>query len=111
MIRKHISILATTVVFTLLYLGASAAYPGIFSLHVFINLLNDNAFLGLTALGMTLVILSGGIDLSVGAMIGFTSIFIATLVQMHGVHPLLAMSSALTIGTAFGGCMGFLIAR
>ena len=109
-VRKHISILATAAVFALLYLGASIAYKGFFSWGVFVDLLNDNAFLGLAAIGMTFVILSGGIDLSVGAMIGFTSIFIATLIQVHHVHPALAILMALAIGTAFGAGMGYIIA-
>ena len=50
----------------------------LFSLQVAVNLIGDNAFLGIAAVGMTLVILAGGIDLSVGAAIGCTSIFLAT---------------------------------
>ena len=41
------------------------------------NLLTDNAFLGILAVGMTFVILSGGIDLSVGSVIAFTAVFLA----------------------------------
>ena len=41
------------------------------------NLLTDNAFLGIVAIGMTFVIISGGIDLSVGSVIGFTTVFVA----------------------------------
>jgi len=54
------------------------------------------------------VILAGGIDLSAGAMVGFTSILIARLTEQQ-VHPLLAMAAALAIGTGFGACMGALI--
>ena len=108
--RKHVPLIATVSVFALLYLGASLAYPGFFSWRVFFNLLNDNAFLGLAALGMTFVILSGGIDLSVGAMIGFISILIATLVQGHHVHPALAIAIAIACGTLIGATMGCLIA-
>jgi len=109
--RKHIPILATVGVFLLLYAGASVWFRdrGFLSPEVFIDLFHDNAFLGVAAVGMTFVILSGGIDLSVGAMVGFTSIFMATLVEKHGVHPGGAMALALLIGTAFGAAMGCVI--
>jgi simple sugar transport system permease protein len=108
--KKHIPIAATLSVFALIYIGASITFEGFFSWSVFSNLLNDNSFLGLAAIGMTFVILSGGIDLSVGAMIGFTSIFIATLIQKHGVNPALAVAAALAVGSLFGAAMGCLIA-
>jgi ribose/xylose/arabinose/galactoside ABC-type transport system permease subunit len=44
---------------------------------VICNILTDNAFLGIIAVGMTFVILSGGIDLSVGSVIAFTGVFLA----------------------------------
>jgi ribose/xylose/arabinose/galactoside ABC-type transport system permease subunit len=47
----------------------------------FFNLWIDNAFLLITSIGMTFVILSGGIDLSVGAVIAFTTVFSAFLLQ------------------------------
>lgn len=108
--KKQIPLAATLAVFALLYAGASVSFEGFFSWRVFTNLLNDNAFLGLAAVGMTFVILSGGIDLSVGAMIGFTSIFIATLIQNHHVHPALAIVAALAAGSLLGATMGCLIA-
>jgi len=70
--------------------------------------LKENAFLGLAAIGMTFVILAGGIDLSVGAMIGFSSILIAKL-SAQQVHPMLAIAVALVLGTGLGAGMGALI--
>src|SRR5207244_8495685 len=96
------------VVLVVFYAGASFRYTGFFSWAVFANLLRDNSFLGLAAIGMTFVILAGGIDLSVGAMVGFTSIWIARLTDLH-VHPLLAIATALAVGTGFGAGMGALI--
>jgi len=79
------------------------------SLRVAVNLAGDNAFLGIAAVGATFVILSGGIDLSVGAVVAFTSIFIASLVERHGMNPFAAMTLALIVGAAFGTGMGCLI--
>lgn len=106
---KHVPLLATTAVCVMLYALASALYPGFFTLRVFINLLADNAFLGIIAVGMTLVIISGGIDLSVGAVMALCSIVIAILMQQHHVHPLAAILTGLGIGTGIGFLMGCII--
>lgn len=108
-LRNRVPILATTAVCLLLYAAAAIRYDGFFSTGVFLNLLGDNSFLGLAAVGMTFVILSGGIDLSVGAMIGLGSILIARLTMHAGWHPLAAIALVLVLGTVFGGGMGVLI--
>lgn len=82
----------------------------VFSLGILVNLLGDNAFLGVAAVGMTFVILSGGIDLSVGAMIGFASVALATMVETHGLSPGLAIGLIVGFGTGFGALMGGLVA-
>ncbi|MBI2927064.1 MAG: sugar ABC transporter permease YjfF [Verrucomicrobia bacterium] len=106
--RTHLPLLATVAVFVLLYAAAAMRYEGFLSARVFTNLLRDNAFLGLAAIGMTFVILSGGIDLSVGAMIGFTSILIGKLIAA-GWHPAFAILLALAAGAGAGAGMGALI--
>lgn len=106
---KYIPLLATAGVLAVLYVAGGLAYPGFFSLRVAKDLVGDNAFLGVAAVGATFVILSGGIDLSVGAMVAFTSILVAALVGQHGVHPLAAVAIALALGAAFGAAMGGLI--
>lgn len=97
---------ATAIIFLLAYLASVLQYPGMFSTRVLGNFLTDNAFLGITAVGMTFVILSGGIDLSVGAVIGFTGVVIAVLVTWYGFHPLIAFAVVLGISAAFGASMG-----
>jgi len=86
------------------------AFPHFASIAVVRNLLVDNAFLGVAAIGATFVILSGGIDLSVGSVMAFTSILTATLVEVWHVHPLAAMAAALIVGAGFGTLQGVLIA-
>lgn len=97
---------ATTAIFILAYLMAVAQFPAMMSTRVMGNLLTDNAFLGIAAVGMTFVILSGGIDLSVGAVIGFTTVLIAVLIMWVGMHPLAAFAVALIVAAAFGAAMG-----
>jgi simple sugar transport system permease protein len=89
----------------------SVAFPHFASLAVVRNLLVDNAFLGIAAIGATFVILSGGIDLSVGSVMAFTSILVASLIERGHVHPLAAFGLAITAGLVFGAVQGLLIVR
>lgn len=107
--QRNIPILATFGVFFLIYLIGSVMYQNFFSLRVFTNLFYDNAFVGVIAVGMTFVIISGGIDLSVGSVIAFTGVFMARLVMEYQVHPMLAILLALVIGAILGFVMGCLI--
>lgn len=108
-LRARLPQLTTAAVLVALYATACFLYEGFFSLRGAVNLLTDNAALGISAVGMTLVIFSGGIDLSVGAVAGFTSIFTATLIEQHHVHPLVAALAALAIGAMLGAGMGAII--
>ena len=105
---KYISLLATALVLIALYTVGCVSFPNFGSLRVAVNLVGDNAFLGVAAIGATFVILSGGIDLSVGAAVAFTSILIASLVG-SGMNPFVAIVIALLIGAIFGTAMGCLI--
>ncbi|MDB6454811.1 galactofuranose ABC transporter, permease protein YjfF [Falsirhodobacter sp. 20TX0035] len=109
MIRtRTLPFVATVAIFLAAYALCVAQFPNMLSTRVLGNLLTDNAFLGIAAVGMTFVILSGGIDLSVGAVIAFTSVFVAVTVRA-GVHPALAFVLALALATAFGAAMGLMI--
>ncbi|NKK99676.1 sugar ABC transporter permease YjfF [Rhizobium leguminosarum bv. viciae] len=106
---KYLPLLATIVIFVFAYAGCALQYPNILSTRVIGNLLTDNAFLGIAAVGMTFVIISGGIDLSIGSVIAFTGVFLAVILQNTSIHPLLAFALVLVITTAFGGIMGAII--
>jgi ribose/xylose/arabinose/galactoside ABC-type transport system permease subunit len=104
--------LAVTIALFIAMAGAGGVlYDGFLSPQVFLNLLIDNAFLCIAAVGMTFVILTGGIDLSVGAVIALTTMVSATLVERHGVHPALAIPLVLILGAGFGMLQGFLVQR
>jgi ribose/xylose/arabinose/galactoside ABC-type transport system permease subunit len=60
---------------------------------------------------MTFVILSGGIDLSVGSVIALTTMVSAWLVEKHQWPPLVVIPLVLLMGTLFGAFMGLLIQR
>ncbi|MFC1806302.1 sugar ABC transporter permease YjfF, partial [Planctomycetota bacterium] len=106
--HKYIPLFSTVVVWVLLYVTASVMYRGFFSLQVFVNFFSDNSFLGIIAVGMTFVILSGGIDLSVGSMLALCSIVMAVLMQ-RGVPPAVAIAIVLALGTTLGASMGCLV--
>lgn len=108
-ISRLTPVLATTAVFLAGFLLCSAVYPNFVSLRVVMNLLTDNAFLGIVAVGMTFVIISGGIDLSVGSVIGFTTVFLALAIERWGVPPLAAFVLILILCAAFGAAMGAVI--
>jgi ribose/xylose/arabinose/galactoside ABC-type transport system permease subunit len=109
MSRSLRPLVATAVIFAIAYALAVLQFPTMFSTRVLGNFLTDNAFLGIAAVGMTFVIISGGIDLSVGAVIGFTGVLVAVLITWLGLHPLLAFVIALAVAAAFGTAMGLAI--
>ncbi len=105
----HLPILTTALVLAALLGTFSLAFRGFLSPLMAVNLFINNAHLGVIAIGMTFVILSGGIDLSVGAVMAGTAVLVATAVQQHGIHPAAAVALALASGTLFGAGMGALI--
>ncbi len=107
--RERVPIIATAAVCLLLYIAAGLRFEGFFSLRVFFNFLSDNAFLGIIAVGLTFVIITGGIDLSVGAMVGCAGIMAASLITKSHLHPILAFLIVLAFGSALGLTHGLLI--
>jgi ribose/xylose/arabinose/galactoside ABC-type transport system permease subunit len=107
--KRFLPLLVTIFVFVLAYAICTAQYPKILSWRVAGNLMTDNAFLGIVAVGMTFVIISGGIDLSVGAVIAFTGVFLAVAIEHLGMAPELAFVLALGIAALFGAGMGAMI--
>lgn len=107
--NRYLPILVTMLLFLFMFLAGSFRYTGFFSMQVILNLLIDNAFLLIVAVGSTFVILSGGIDLSVGALIALTTMVSASLVQVSGWSPALVIPLVLVMGSLFGAGMGALI--
>jgi ribose/xylose/arabinose/galactoside ABC-type transport system permease subunit len=87
----------------------SLAYEGFFSTQVFLNLLIDNAFLLIVAVGMTFVILSGGIDLSVGSVIALTTMVVGSLVEHLHWSAGVVIPLVLVGGALFGALQPFIV--
>jgi len=99
----------TLFLFAALFGFGGVMYTGFFSLQVLLDLLVDNAFLLIVAIGMTFVIISGGIDLSVGSLVALTTLLEAVMAE-HWHWPIwVIIPLVLTAGTLFGSAMGWLI--
>lgn len=109
--RQLLPLAATLGLFAAMAAYGGIAYDGFFSPQVMLNLLIDNAFLCIVAVGMTFVILSGGIDLSVGAVIALTTMLCAWGVERLQWSPWVVIPVVLLLGTGFGALMGLLIQR
>ncbi|MDO5516720.1 MAG: galactofuranose ABC transporter, permease protein YjfF [Clostridium sp.] len=108
--KDYISIYATVGLFALLFIAGSVSYRGFCTTQVFANLFIDNAYLIVVAIGEAVAILTGGIDLSVGAMIAFVSMITASLLK-KGVNPILVIFIVLLVGIIFGTVQGVLIEK
>ncbi len=106
---RYLPLGITALLLVVMFAVGAVQFDGFGSLRVVANLFTDNAFLLITALGMTLVILSGGIDLSVGAVIALSGVLCGVLITKLGWHPLAAFAVVLVAGTGFGALMGCLI--
>jgi ribose/xylose/arabinose/galactoside ABC-type transport system permease subunit len=107
--RRYLPLAVTVCLFAVLFGAGSYLFDGFFSLQVFLNFFIDNAFLAITAIGMTFVIISGGIDLSVGSVIALTTMVSAALVEQHGWSPALVIPLVLVMGSVIGFLMGVVI--
>jgi len=106
---KYINLMITIVLFFALFAVGSALYTGFFSTQVLLNMLIDNAFLIITAIGMTFVLIIGGIDLSVGAVIALVCMFSAYLLEMQHLSPFIVIPAMLLMGLLFGLVQGSFI--
>lgn len=106
--RKYLPLMATIVVFVALFVIGGAMYRNFLSTLVLGNILADNAFIIIAAIGATFVILSGGIDLSIGSMIGFVGVSMAGR-DRAGWHPLETAALMICVGILFGAMQGFII--
>ena len=101
----------TIVIFLLMYIGAIVIQGGGFTKpQMFFNILNANAALIITACGMSIVMISGGIDISVGGVVALVSMSCAVYLDHKGGSIMGSILIALGIGIAFGLVQGFLVA-
>ncbi|HZG85440.1 ABC transporter permease [Paenibacillus sp.] len=86
--------------------------PSFLTLSNIGDLLTNTAILSILAVGMMLVIVTRGIDLSIGATLALSGMITALTVGAYpGLHPLLAIALGTAIGLACGALLGFMIAK
>ncbi len=101
----------TIVVFFVMYIGAILFQgKGFLKPQTFLNILNANAALIIVACGMSLVMITGGIDISVGGVAALVSMCCAVYLDFKGGNVFGAIMISLAIGLAFGIVQGFLVA-
>ena len=106
---RNLPILVTLALFLIMFGGGSLAFIGFFSVQNFLNLFIDNSYLLILAVGMTFVIVSGGIDLSVGSVLALSTMVSSSLLAKSHLSPVLVIPIVLAMGTALGLFMGYLI--
>ena len=104
--RLEIRMLALAV---LIAVTLSVLSPYFLKTNNLLNLLDQSVVVGVVAIGMTFVILTGGIDLSVGSLLGVTAILFGRAAPHVGIAP--AIIIGVLAGGAVGAFSGFLIAR
>jgi len=106
--RKFLPVAATVALFLIAYALGALAFSGMADAQAFLNLFNTTPFLLICVVGETLVIISGGIDLSVSGVLALTTVAAASLLVM-GWSPWVVMPLMLLMGMLFGLVMGLLI--
>jgi ribose/xylose/arabinose/galactoside ABC-type transport system permease subunit len=106
--RRHLPVVGTLVVLALIFAIGGNRYENFLSGRVFSNLFINNSHLIVLAVGMTFVILTGGIDLSVGAVLALSSILSASLLQ-NDWPAFIVIPLAILVGTLLGLLVGLMI--
>ena len=107
--QKYIPVLATGSLLVLMFVLGSIRYENFGSGQVVLDIFINQAFLLVVAVGMTFVILTGGIDLSVGSVVALSGVLSAVLVEKHHWNPILVTVVVLFIGVVLGAAMGAMI--
>jgi len=107
--RRFIPLTATALLAFIAYGVGAILYPGMRDIQVFLNIFRNSSYLMISAIGMTFVILSGGIDLSVSGVVALTTVSAAALIRA-GWDPWIVILLMLLMGMALGTVMGSFVA-
>lgn len=105
---NNVSLVIAIALLIVMYLFGAAKYNRFGSLSTILNLFNDNAYLIVVSVGMTFVLLTGGIDISVASIVAFTGVFAAFLLEKGwAAAPVIALT--LFIGAFVGFLQGYAV--
>ena len=106
-------LIITISLFLILYITSILLFQsssfGKFSIF-FNTFFNEKPYLLAISLGLTIVLITGSIDISVGGVIGLVAMVIAVMLTEHGINAIWTIPAAIGIGLAFGLVQGFLVA-
>lgn len=106
--QKFLPLMSTILLFFTAYGMGAGFYEGMREPQIFFNMFRNSPFYLISAVGMTFVILSGGIDLSVSGVVALTTVASAAMLRA-GWNPWLVMGMVLVMGMALGAVMGWFI--
>jgi ribose transport system permease protein len=101
-ISRNAPLILLTILIILLFILGEAISGGYLQIHHVGAVLRTASFLGIVAIGQTLVILTGGIDLSVGPLVTMGNVFICMFMNGLDENNLFGFSAVLLLGIAFG---------
>lgn len=104
-------LMITILLFVVMYVAGMAIFSdkGFAKPQMFLNLFISNAGLLVIAMGQTIVMITGGIDISVGSVTALVCMVVANQMENHGASAYTAVAIALAIGLVYGIVQGFLI--
>lgn len=108
--RKFIPLIAIALLALTAYAVGAYFFVGMRNPQVFFNLFRNSAHLLISGIGMTFVILTGGIDLSVSGVVALTTVSTAVLLR-SGMNPWLVILLMLLMGMSLGAVMGTFIVK
>lgn len=111
-VGKFVSKYALYIAFVVLLIFLSFSSPAFLTSKNLINVLRQVSVIGIISIGMTFVIITGGIDLSVGSLVAITAVIATSFATEETQYPLtVAICIGLLVGLAFGVFSGFFIAK
>lgn len=104
-------LIITVALFAIMYIAGMIIFndKGFAKPQMFLNLFVSNAGLLVIAVGQTIVMITGGIDISVGSVTALVCMAVANQLENHGMNAYTAVALALAIGLAYGLVQGYLI--
>ena len=101
--------LAPVLLFVLVFVGFGSLSDRFLQVQSFANIVKQASFIGIVAVGMTFVMVTGGIDLSVGTNMYLSAVVAGLLMANYDVSPLLAFAACMATGLTFGAINAFMI--
>lgn len=99
------------IAFVILFVFFSVKSPAFRSIANIINIPFQVSYVSIIAVGMTFIIITAGIDLSVGSVFAFVGVIMVYAIENYGVPPAVGILFGLVAGSLMGACNGFLIVK